>query len=308
MKKFIQNYLSFSRKDRFGAIVLVLLAFIIFLVPAFFSKKSTPAAIDSDSTLMQVMKNPEKADAPSPNRHFSPGYIDQGQYISKEGFKEGELFYFDPNTLSLEGWQKLGLNERTISTINNYRNKGGKFHKPEDLKKIWGLPPAFYERVAKFIAIPPASQAQNGITTSYIPVEGFKKEIKLIDINIADSSDFIALPGIGSRLATRIINFREKLGGFYSIDQIGETYGLPDSVFQKLKPSFAVTAVNIKKLNINSATKEELKAHPYIRWNLGNAIIEYRNQHGSYKSLEDLKNLAIMNEEIYEKLFPYLTL
>ena len=73
MKKFIQNYLSFTRKDRLGAIVLVLLAFIVYLVPAYFGKKPSPPAIVSDSTLMQVMKNPEKTYDPTPNRHFSPG-------------------------------------------------------------------------------------------------------------------------------------------------------------------------------------------------------------------------------------------
>jgi competence ComEA-like helix-hairpin-helix protein len=125
---------------------------------------------------------------------------------------------------------------------------------------------------------------------------------------LADTSAFIALPGIGSKLAARIVNFREKLGGFHSVEQIKETYGLPDSTYEKAKNYLQSSTASIKKFNINSATKEELKVHPYIKWQLANAIVEYRNQHGAYKNLTDLKNIMLIDEATFDKILPYLTL
>ena len=129
----------------------------------------------------------------------------------------------------------------------------------------------------------------------------------LVDINDADSIAFIALPGIGPRLASRILNFREKLGGFYSSDQLSEVYGLPDSTFQNIR-QYLHLAGSVKTININTASKDELRVHPYIRWNLANAIVEYRNQHGNFQSLEDLKNISVIDETTYNKLIHYLIL
>lgn len=308
MKKFIQSYLRFSRKDRLGALALVLLGLTVYLLPKYFGKSPSPPAISADSTLVKAI-NQGGTDKGNLLKSTKPnGNIDYGQSKLSSGFKEGALFTFDPNSLSAEGWQKLGLNERTVNTILHYREKGGVFRRAEDLKKIWGLPLTFYERVSSYIEIKSEQQFTHPPTLSYSKAEIFKKNAKVIDINTADTSAFIALPGIGSRLAARIVNFREKLGGFYSVEQIGQTYGLPDSVFQKLKPRFAVQAEAVKKININTANKDDLKAHPYIKWNLANAIIEYRNQHGNFKNLEELRNISLVNAEVYEKLAPYLVL
>ncbi len=141
------------------------------------------------------------------------------------------------------------------------------------------------------------------------PEKGYsRKPLSPIDINLADTTALIALPGIGSKLAERIVKFREKLGGFYSIDQIGEVYGLGDSVFQKIRPFFLMASFMIKKININNASLDELKAHPYIRFNIAKSIIAYREQHGAYTSKEDLKNLVLMTNDIYAKVYPYLEL
>jgi len=127
-----------------------------------------------------------------------------------------------------------------------------------------------------------------------------------IDVNDADTSIFMALRGIGSKLANRIISFREKLGGFYSIDQISEIYNLPDSTFQKIKPFLRTGTQPVKKININSADAATLRTHPYIRWNLANAIVQYRSQHGEYKSLDELKQIAIITPEIFFRISNYL--
>lgn len=144
-------------------------------------------------------------------------------------------------------------------------------------------------------------------TPGFVP--GTRKSVfqpRTIDINTADTTAFIALPGIGSKLANRIINFREKLGGFYSVQQIGEVYGIADSVFQKISPWLQLKDASVKKLNINTATFDELKAHPYTKYAIANAIIAYRNEHGPFAKIEDTRKVMIVTEEWYSKMAPYL--
>ncbi|HEY0749634.1 MAG TPA: helix-hairpin-helix domain-containing protein, partial [Chitinophagaceae bacterium] len=170
----------------------------------------------------------------------------------------------------------------------------------------WGMPVGFYERVKGYIQITAIQNTytSNAYQSAYKPVE---KKPLLVDINEADTTAFIALPGIGSKLAARIVNFRDKLGGFHSINQVGETYGVPDSTFQYIRTMLVVSNTRVKKININTVTKDELKLHPYIRWNLANAIIEYRLQHGKYSDLNQLKQIAIIDEATFNKIVPYLT-
>ncbi|MBD0333718.1 MAG: helix-hairpin-helix domain-containing protein, partial [Chitinophagaceae bacterium] len=213
----------------------------IFL-PRLFSKSPDVVAIKQDSTLLKAIDT-MVSHASEDVSEIESSIAYQYEPTQTSGFTNAELFSFDPNTLSLQGWKRLGLNDRTIRTINNYRSKGGKFYKPEDLKKIWGMPQGFYERVENYITITSVQRNENSYTAHYTPTTNYEtkeRRIAVVNINEADTSALIALPGIGSRLAARIVNFRDKLGGFYSVDQIRETYGLPDSTFQKIKPYLLV--------------------------------------------------------------------
>jgi competence ComEA-like helix-hairpin-helix protein len=68
----------------------------------------------------------------------------------------------------------------------------------------------------------------------------------------------------------------------------------------------SLSTLNLRKININTASLEELKAHPYIRWQLANALLEYRNQHGPFLTVEDIKKLFLITDEIFKKISPYL--
>ena len=304
MKRFIRDYLTFSRRDRIGILTLVFLIILVYSIP-YFMPKPGGFPIKADPALVKALDTIAARDT----FKDSAWQKNKGRYSKKvisNGFTEGELFAFDPNSLSIEGWGKLGLNARIAQTIENYRNKGGKFYKPEDLQKIWGMPDGFYQRVKSYISIPASHTTLAYQSPSR--EKHFDSKPLDIDINLADTNSFIALPGIGSKLANRIIKFRNQLGGFYSVDQIEETYGLPDSTFQKIKQHLHMGEPKLKMVNINAATKEELKAHPYIKWNLANAIVEYRNQHGPYLQLDDLKKISIVTNDLYNKLLPYLSL
>ena len=318
-KEFVTGYLTFTRKERLGVIVVILIVLSVFLLPKALSHSSIKT-VAVDTTWIASMKKLEQREAENDNQNFkqynddnSTAYQYDRSTNNNYSKSKGELFYFDPNTLPTEGWQRLGLRDKTIHTIQNYLSKGGHFKKPEDLQKIYGLFPNEYERIEPYIKIEAGAET-NGYKnyTDKFPVETqpaktYAPRYTVIDINSADTTALIALPGIGSKLSARIINFRDKLGGFYSIAQVGETFGLPDSTFQKIKQYLKLENTSIRKININTATIDELKAHPYIRYTLANPIIAYRNEHGPFSKVEDIKKVMAVTDDAYNKIAPYLT-
>lgn len=296
-KEQISEYFTFSKKDRIGLLTLLFLVAFAAILPLFFPEmpNEEPEWLEEIASLEDSLVR----SGPTAIRQSNPR-------LKEEKFKmKGELFLFDPNILDASGWSKLGLPERNIKTIMNYRSRGGKFYKPEDLQKIWGIPPGFYEAVKNHIQI---NHPNKNTAFPFIKFEKQKSpSIPALNINSADSAAFEKLPGIGPRLATRIKNFRDNLGGFYNADQVAEVYGLPDSTFQKILPYLQISG-EVRKININTATKEELSRHPYIRWKMANAITEYRKQHGDFSRTEDLKKIFLIDEAVFTKMHPYLDL
>lgn len=304
----LKAFFSFSRKDR---IFILLVATVVggsLFLPRFMATSTPSFTTLEDSVLVLAMDTLQQRQSRKntiEKEDFGRAY--QYERTAGKSFTQGELFLFDPNVITVEEWQRLGLNARTSKTIANYIQKGGRFRKAEDLKKIWGMPAGFYDRVKEYvrISVPKNPSPYEENRPAFVREE---RKVSVIDINKADSADFIALPGIGSKLSARILSFRDKLGGFYAVEQVAETYGLPDSTFQKIKGRLQVDENNVRKINVNTATKEELKTHPYIRWNIANAIVEYRNQHGAFEHLDELKNIMLINEDTFRKIAPYLVL
>ena len=176
---------------------------------------------------------------------------------------------------------------------------------PEDLKKIWGLSSQKCDELIPFVKINSSFQSVSTVTQmSKKERSAYKKTI--IEFNGADSILIESLPGIGPALAHRIIAYRNKLGGYYEVEQLKEVWGLQDSVYQKIKEKIIVNAAAIQKINVNQVSFEQLKAHPYVGYKLANAILNFRNQHGTFKSLEDIQKIILINEEIYNKISHYL--
>jgi competence ComEA-like helix-hairpin-helix protein len=312
-KEFVTDYLSFTRKDRIGILIVTGLMLIVFFLPQVLPKNNSSKSVTADTTWINTMKKLEQRKPENNDQQFRQPADDDYAYQydrSKNNYdnqRKGELFLFDPNSISTGGWKKLGLRDKTIHTIQNYLGKGGRFKKPEDLLRVYGLHRDEYERLAPFIKIEPGKEfIADKVSNEPQPAKVFIPHYSPIDINAADTTAFIVLPGIGSKLAARIVNFRDKLGGFYSIEQVRETFGLPDSTFQKIKQYLKLENPSPKKININTATVDGLKAHPYIRWGIANPIVAYRNEHGPFSKIEDIKKVMAVTDEIYDKIAPYL--
>jgi DNA uptake protein ComE-like DNA-binding protein len=306
-----KEYFNFTKKERHGIIYIVSIIFILIIVPFLFPFFTKEEKIDFSEFEKEIAQLKIDSFSKKMNSKNEEEYYNDytPAYKKYEASKPAELFYFDPNTATASDWIKLGIKPRTAETIQKYISKGGKFYKAEDIKKIWGLSEKDAQRLIPYVSIKAfqnnsSYQEQNKTTEKAF---GKKDFIQKVDINIADTSQFISLPGIGSKLSKRIISFREKLGGFYSIDQIAETYLLPDSTFQKIRPYLILNSSAIKKININAASVDEMKVHPYIRYQMANAIFQYRQQHGNFNSVEEMKKIMKVTDEFYNKVFPYLS-
>jgi competence protein ComEA len=334
----IRGYLTFTRKERFGVLFLLILITAVFVLPYFFKPvpgDPVPAAYQKMKEEIRLLDSRQGDSSYESVAHDR--YHDQKKSASRQNDMSSgisypaEMFYFDPNILGAGDWHRLGLPERLTQTILHYVDKGGRFHKAEDLKKIYGLRAVDYERLRPFVRIAkghkdfysgsgfqakkvyPTITINNSDSFFYKNLRntgsGFVltgKKLEITDINNADSADWSRLPGIGDKLASRIVHFREKLGGFFAVDQVGETFGLPDSGFQKIKPCLRLGTVSLKQIDLNAAAREILQAHPYIRWQLAKIIINYRQQHGAFRSVDELEQLAQMDPAKFEKLKPYL--
>jgi len=221
---------------------------------------------------------------------------------------------FDPNALNEQQWQSMGISARTARTIRNYLSKGGRFRRAEDLRKIWGLRPADAERLIPYVRISgPFERADEQRTPSGVrhePTGVFKSRTPLrVRLNNTDSSQWEALPGIGPGYARRILRYRERLGGFIRPEQVGETYQLPDSVFQKILPYLEDSgSEEVRQLHINSISIDSLGRHPYCGFTKARLIVRYREQHGAYERLEDLLNIENLEKAWLSRIRPYLRL
>ncbi len=329
----VKSFFEFSKRERRGFLTILFITFCAFVLPTLLSmfKKNSVKKAD-EGTLAKLAELIKLADTNTSNQRiakqqykdFESGRFrdrDPSDIVHDKSIK-GELFYFDPNTIDEQGWQKLGVSQKTATTIINFKSKGGKFFQPDDIGKIYGLSDEMVERLMPFVKIEKVERNyaqrsntepktfQNNNTQNTVTPNNRTATTKTsasIDVNTADTIAWKSLPGIGSKLSARIVNYRNKLGGFYTVQQVGETFGLPDSTFQKIKSQLLINPSTISFININTATIEQLNNHPYINKSLANNIVQYRTQHGNYNSEADLRKLALFNDEIWQKIKPYIT-
>lgn len=236
-----------------------------------------------------------------PVREFGTGQYDTPTEI--------KLMPFDPNNASESALLSLGLDKNTVKNVLKYREKGGKFYKKEDLKRIYGFSDLDYLRIENYIQL-----TENHTVTNYNSITNVQNDLKknetikipsIIDVNQATSEQWLQLRGIGATFAARIIEQREKLGGFASLDQLKEIHGLPDSTFRNITPYLKFSTTIYRKISVNKANYETI-THPYLTRKQVDVIVRFRLNHGSYKNIEDLKKTGVLTNETLEKLKPYL--
>ena len=290
MKKFIQDYLDFSKGQQRGILFLLFLilsvSILYFLLPSLIH---LPPEVKNDE-LQKLMAQIEW-DTEDDAKSF---------YNKNEPYKPVVLtpFNFDPNLLDEAGFKRLGLRDKLVKTLLNYRNKGGKFYNKESLKRIYGLHEDEYKQLEPYISIPDPYQKS-----------GKPKQVLHLELNSADTTQLIQLRGIGSKLSLNIIRYRTQLGGFNKVEQLKEVYGISDETFQAIRSSLYIDRKLLRTLNLNAATLYELNTHPYLKGDIARALVDYRKSH-NYKieNLDQIREIPLINDEIFRKIVPYLSI
>ena len=299
MSEDLKNYFSFSKRERRGIIALIALIMIFFAIAysvKFINSNEETDISGFEKEIDALISSTQKKDTTELTIKAEETTINASP--------------IEPNTATEEQWRGIGISSNQYRVIKNYLRKGGKFKSKEDLKKIYSITPEVYKKIEPYIYI---NKKDSSPIVSIAPIPQNKTETKpaksnlVIEINTADTTLLQALPGIGSSFASRIVKYRNLLGGFHKKEQLLEVYGMDEARYSGFQQNISIDPAFIKRIEINNATVTQLQQHPYIDKQLSYLIVSYRNQHGIYRSIEDFKKLALVNEEIVSRLLPYLS-
>jgi len=302
MKKWLNNYYSFTKREYNGLLALMAILLIVSILPYMYTNYFLKEAIVNNTEEAAIQK------LVLVNQKHENNYTKiRTQIEDSETRVVKNLFKFDPNQIDLQQWQALGLSVKQAQSIINYRSKGGKFYKPADLQKMYTITPQKFQELAPYITIENNNETNRYAKTNYPEKTPYvKKEFVIVELNTADTLQLDEIKGVGAAFARRIVNYRNKLGGFYKKEQLLEVYGLDSIKYNEIKDQVKINPTHLTKININTAEFDQLKNHPYLKYKQINAIINYRKQHGKYNSVDDLKKVLILSPQTIQNITPYL--
>lgn len=294
MKNWLETHLFMTRKELRGLAFLTILLLLLWSAPWVYGKfifRAEPADMRAyEKEIRDFLASEQPSEA---------------EQQSVKGAAVFKGVPFDPNTLNAAIGEQLGLSERQVRMIQNYVAKGGRFRKKEDLAKIYSITEADFQRLAPFIRLadtPRVSSRRSGNQGAQpAPGKGL-----MIELNSTDSLELQELRGIGPVFASRIVRFRDMLGGFYDKSQLLDVYGMDAERFQQIERHIYADTSKVAKIDINKADYATLSKHPWISARQARLIINYRQQHGSYRKADDLLGIEIINDEFLRKIVPYL--
>ena len=355
-RQLIRDYFTFSRNERKGIIVLLILIFLLAITNKLIFYFEKPASIDAalldtavhklgsyndsinqtkavktlfcfnpnsiDSVALDSLNIPESIKLNLLNFRRKGGYLNTHADFKKiygvtdqiynqvssfllleaksnspktTGSSFG-LFPFDPNKAIDSEFIRLGFSEKQVVAIRKYQDKAGRFKDKADFFRIRAIREDQKRILSDWITIEQASKS--------IPEEKLKATL-MVELNAADTLRLKQLQGIGSVLAKRIAKYRDLLGGFYSIDQLSEVYGLSEQTLKQLADKVTVDVSKIKKIDLNFSDLNELSRHPYIQKNLAKKIVKFRSSYGNIKDITVLRDSMILNIDEYTRIKPY---
>ena len=280
-----------SKRSKRGVFIFIIISLLVVFTPRIlFSLKQEETFIVSSETIKELKRSAYKSN------YKRKKY--KSNYKKKNRFKIPPV-KFNPNSYSMEEWMYLGLSNKQTAVVLKFTERG--IYSNEQLKKIVFIPNQLYNLIKDSTIYPDKVDFASEK----------KKETKLfsrIELNGADQEKLEEIPGIGTFFAKNILKHRDRLGGFLRKEQLLEIWKFDIEKLNSIEQYIEVDSEKIKRIDLNTITAEELKNHPYLNWSLANSIIKIRAQKGSFKKIDEIKESVLMDEELFEKLKPYLTL
>ena len=295
-----KDFFYYSKSERRAVYVLLVLIAVLVVSVVFIPKQQTPSRIVCSNPDSLVLKK-------------SASELTRGSGNSKSDSKV-ELFSFEPNLADSLDFIRLGLSKFVVRNIIKYRQKGGRFVTPEAFSRIYGLTEEKFVELKPYIYISeafakkPVMVSRVRFPEKQVKKDTLKRTFKYpvgvrVDVNLADTSELKKIPGIGRGIASRIVRYRTRLGGFYSLEQLLEV----EFVTPEMLEWFTLGDESVRKLEINKASLEQLRSHPYLNFYQAKAIVEHRRKRGDIKSLSQISLYEEFTEKDLQRLSAYVS-
>jgi competence ComEA-like helix-hairpin-helix protein len=301
--KFLKEYFNFSKGEKNGILFLMVIIVFLLFLPGIYKL----FRVDEKTDFTVIKKQIEE---------FCNSYTMADSSLSDQNnavSQSDSLFRFDPNETDNEKWSRLGVSQKLISIINNYRKKGGRFNKKSDLKNIYGFPDSIYGKLEPYIEIDSMTRSEK---TMHVNGKNSNFRLFRFDPNTASDEDFNDL-GLTKQQIKVIRNYQSKGGKFVKKEDFAVIYVISPEQFHRLEPYIniqaeenkpdTVTSVNALIVEINSADTTELMQIKGIGKTLGSRILSYRTKLGGFVKKEQLLEVFGMKKDTYERIANQVT-
>ena len=268
----------FKKKERFLIIILLLSAMSLHSI-ALMNRKESKLKIHIIT------------EAPAKHFNSKPDKFDrENNLLSSRKIIDSIPESIDINSIDSSSIVNLGFSSFFARNLCRYRAKGACFKSWSDLEKIYGVDLDVLNSIKDNLL--------------FAPCKDERRNMKIVNINTADSTELSSLYGIGAVLSSRIIKYRSRLGGFHSVEQLTEVYGINDEVFSR-NDGRIICEGPVRKINLNSVQLDSLLGHYYFDRKTAHAIMNYAKHHGPFKGIEELKNIRTLSDSVFNKIYPY---
>ena len=290
--EFLRRWFAFSKGERVA--IVTILALILVLILACLFRPSRKSL--SDASLHDL-------DSLLALRQAAIELQQQQQAEKPQEVTELHPFPFNPNTITEEEWLQMGLTDRQVRSIMNYKAKGGRFYSKSDVEKLYAISEEEYAQLEPFIVLPEVARGNTAKSTAKKQEsQAFddkpkpeKKAIPVVDLNTVDSTTLVELPRMGGYMASRIIAFRDKMGGFVEVEQLLDVKGLDSTRFAAMRPYLLIGDTEMRRIDVNRADFKTLVGHPYLSYEQVKRIFRQRETRGMIKNWAQLE--ALLKEE-----------
>ena len=301
--EFLRKWFSFSKGERVAIVTILALILVLILACLFRpSRKSlSDASLHNLDSLLALRQQA----------------LEQQECQTDNNLPETPEFHpfpFNPNTITEEEWLQMGLTDRQVRSIMNYKAKGGRFYSKSDVEKLYAISEEEFEQLEPFIVLPEVprnkkmkSPAQSDASVAPAAAQPEKKAIPMVDMNTADSALLVELPQIGGYTAMRIIAFRDKLGGFVDKEQLRDVKGMDSARFNTIQPYILIGAAELRKIDVNRDDFKTLVGHPYLSYEQVKRIFKQRETRGMIKNWTQMEVLLKEEGEVNPLLEHYLS-
>ena len=301
-----KDFFYYSRSERRAVYFLLFLIALLLVAIIFYSKRDNASSdlvensAEVDSFLADVKKVKEHS-------------AKESKSDCSDAHRTGLFFEFDPNSADSIELSRLGLPSYVVKNVLKYRAKGGRFKTPASFSKVYGLTPELFAELAPYIRIPEQlsvrKRKQVFPKTDSIRIESHQQpsdkysEGTKVNVNIADTIELKKIPGIGSIIARNIVAYRQRLGGFYDLEQLLEVRFFTPELLEW----FVLGDTPVNQLRVNRESLDKLRAHPYLNFYQAKVIVEHRKKRGEIKSLSQLSLYEEFTEKDLNRLSAYFS-